>query len=32
MDYRRLTLEMVRKVALTKTGGCLGFGGKLVID
>jgi hypothetical protein len=31
-DYQRQTLEIVCKVALTKTGGFLGFGGRSVID
>ena len=30
--YKRWILDMVRKVAETKTGGFLGFGGKSVID
>ena len=30
--YKRWLLDMARKVAETKTGGVLGFGGKSVID
>jgi hypothetical protein len=30
--YKRWILDMARKVAETKTGGILGFGGKSVID
>jgi len=30
--YKRWLVEMARKVAETKTGGILGFGGQAVID